>query len=362
MLEVQRFLRSGGTVDALLSTYSIKAKRHSLFPNLVLLKYDQIASDFSARIVQECRGIILDEANDWNVVSRSFDKFFNLGEGHAATIDWSTARVQEKLDGSLICIYHYSDTDDVPWWHAATSGTPDASGQVHGVDELTFDQYFWQTFLAQGGRFPNDSDLCFSFELMGPHNRIVVEHPSAHLRVIGCRRLSTGEEIPADEAARIVNIAPVRSFPLTSFEEIAATFPTMSPLSQEGYVVVDGAFNRVKVKSPAYVSLHHAKDGMSDRAFVDIARRGETSEVEAAFPEIKARLSEVRSKFASVRDAIADDYATIAGEVTQKDFALKAVPKPWSGVLFQMRKGTSVNDALLRADVDHIIAWMGRVA
>ncbi len=41
-----------------------------------------------------------------------------------------------------------------------------------------------------------------------------------------------------------------------------------------------------------------------------------------------------------------------------KAFALQAVPTPWSGLLFQMRKGVSLNDALLSADVDRIIQWM----
>ena len=38
-------------------------------------------------IVQQARGIILDEAKDWKVVARPYDKFFNLGEGNAAPID-----------------------------------------------------------------------------------------------------------------------------------------------------------------------------------------------------------------------------------------------------------------------------------
>jgi tRNA splicing ligase len=90
------FLRSGGTLADLAARYFIKATRHRQKPHLVLLKYDQINSPFAEPIVRECRGIILDEASNWRVVSRSFDKFFNHGEGHAATIDWSTARVYRR--------------------------------------------------------------------------------------------------------------------------------------------------------------------------------------------------------------------------------------------------------------------------
>ena len=75
-LAVQEFLRTGGTPDALAELYAVKAVRHKAYPNLVLLKYSQIASDMSLPIVQECRGIILDESDDWRVVSRAYDKFF----------------------------------------------------------------------------------------------------------------------------------------------------------------------------------------------------------------------------------------------------------------------------------------------
>jgi hypothetical protein len=61
-------------------------------------------------IVRESRGVILDEADDWRVVARAFDKFFNYGESGADEIDWGTARVQEKVDGCFrrgqsVCVW-----------------------------------------------------------------------------------------------------------------------------------------------------------------------------------------------------------------------------------------------------------------
>ena len=153
-LHVQRFLRQQPLNE--IQEYRVKHRRHGRFPNLVLLKYD-IKAPFGEPLVQECRGIVLDESDGWKVVSRAFDKFFNHGEGHAAPIDWSTARVQEKLDGSLAVMYHYAGE-----WHVATSGSPDASGVVQkagdrtagAYGDRTFAQYFWETFAAEGGELP----------------------------------------------------------------------------------------------------------------------------------------------------------------------------------------------------------------
>ncbi len=56
------------------------------------------------KIVQQCRGIILDEANNWQIVSYPYDKFFNYEESYAPQLDWSTAKIFEKLDGSLMTL------------------------------------------------------------------------------------------------------------------------------------------------------------------------------------------------------------------------------------------------------------------
>ena len=69
------------------------------FEGLTLFKYNQLDSDLSRQLVQNCRGIIIDIEDDFNVVSYPMDKFFNHGERHAKKIDWQTARVQQKVDG-----------------------------------------------------------------------------------------------------------------------------------------------------------------------------------------------------------------------------------------------------------------------
>jgi len=66
----------------------------------VLFKYDIFATFFLDPLVQGSRGIVvLDETNDWAVVARGFDKFFNDTEDHASTIDWNTA--ETPLVGEL---------------------------------------------------------------------------------------------------------------------------------------------------------------------------------------------------------------------------------------------------------------------
>lgn len=121
--------------------YKLRYKYREDYQNLVLIKYSQLGSDFKVHLanesnslavlahpqyplVQECRGIILDDERDWAVVAMPYAKFFNFNEPHAHTIDWSTATVCEKADGSLMTLYWYKDS-----WHVSSSGIPDASGK-----------------------------------------------------------------------------------------------------------------------------------------------------------------------------------------------------------------------------------------
>ncbi|MEL6938228.1 MAG: RNA ligase, partial [Cyanobacteria bacterium J06598_1] len=135
-LALQTYLRTEG-VEILQTAFGIKTRRHSSLENLVCFKYSQYESPMEELVVQQCRGIILDEANDWAVVSYPYDKFFNYTEPNAAPIDWSSATVQDKLDGSLMTLYFYKGE-----WQVQSSGTPDASGEV-SLCKFSFAELFW---------------------------------------------------------------------------------------------------------------------------------------------------------------------------------------------------------------------------
>ena len=359
-LAVQEFLRTGGTLAALAEQFAIKAVRHNSYPNLVLLKYSQIASDMSLRIVQECRGIILDEADDWRVVSRGYSKFFNYGEPNAAEIDWSTAVVQEKVDGSLCTAYEYAGT-----WHVATTGNPDAGGRVND-SAYTFAELFWETlgiYLSEDwDTAPWESaDWCYLFELTTPHNRVIVNHLTAGLTLLGVRNRVSGQWVSASETVMARVVPVVREFPLRSFADILATFNGMDPLAQEGYVVVDALGSRVKVKHPGYVALHHMKDGMTPKSMLEVVQRGEVPEVTVHFPNLAEAFSQIKAEYDALASAIDAAYAPIKDIETQKDFAAQALAFPYSAALFDIRRGKAENgrDFLAKATMPSLLRLLG---
>ena len=129
-LNILEFIRQNDDWESKLSVspYYIKTKRSGQF---VLLKYDQIRSDFNIPIVRECRGIILDESDGYKPVCVPFYKFGNIGESYVPDIDWGSAQVQEKLDGSLIKLWHHKGT-----WHVSSNGEIDAHNA--GISSVLF--------------------------------------------------------------------------------------------------------------------------------------------------------------------------------------------------------------------------------
>ena len=244
------FIRNNpDTWEELLSDKLIRVSRRG---NLVCFKYTTEA-DFSDPIVCEARGIIVDLLA-MKVVCWPFDKFFNVQESYAAKIDWSSARVLEKVDGSLIKLYWYDGE-----WRFATSSTCDAAeANISGSAGYNF-----KDILAKAINFENipfdklDKDYTYMFELVSPMTQIVVKYKLPQLFFLAARNNNTGEEIDADMG----NFARPQSYKLNSLEDCLNAAIKLNEgcgdsVEREGFVVVDSSFKRIKIKSPEYVAMH----------------------------------------------------------------------------------------------------------
>lgn len=96
-LEIQKYLRNGGTRDSLKESLGIKSSQNG---NLVIFNYDQIESPKTHPIVMEARCLILEDKT-WDIVFMAMKRFFNYGEALDLTsdIDYSRAIALEKIDG-----------------------------------------------------------------------------------------------------------------------------------------------------------------------------------------------------------------------------------------------------------------------
>ncbi len=239
--------------EELLKGYELRIKKDG---DLAIFNY-VAAADFFNPIVQEARGIIVDTVKK-EVVCWPFRKFGNHNEGYADKIDWSSARVLQKVDGSIIKLWFDKSKGA---WQFSTNGTIRAeNANVDGMLGLTYGAVILQA--DNYGDIPFDKldkDSTYIFELVSPETRIVIKYDCASLYHLGTRNNVTGQEYEAD-----IGIKKPKSYPLTSLKDCVdasielnkATADT-NEIENEGFVVVDKYYRRVKIKSPDYIMSHH---------------------------------------------------------------------------------------------------------
>jgi hypothetical protein len=321
MLSIIRYIKANGLAKAI-ETFKLKTR---VYENKILLKYDQIESNMSFEEVQDCRGLIL-ERDTWKIMSMSFRKFFNHGEGNAASIDWNTARVLEKVDGTMIQVYWdwHKNT-----WFAGTTGMAEAEGEVNNIEKTTFSTLFWNT--ANLDKTKLDKDLNYVFELCTPENIVVTPHTEYKAILLAVRNRVTLQEMSYLELGLIseaLSIPLVKSFDMkfSSFDDIKKTFEGM-PFSEEGYVVIDGNFNRVKIKNPAYVAAHMLKGKSGFHHIMDIIKTNEVEEYIATFPNRRDEIINLKVSYDNLLNRLTDMWVVLANETpknggkTQKSYA-----------------------------------------
>lgn len=90
------------------------------------------------------------------------------------------------------------------------------------------------------------------FEMVSPENVILVPYTTDRLVLHGVRDVETlREERPEEYQSLGWQIAP--HFPFSSEAEVVAAASRLSPTQCEGYVVVDGQYNRIKIKRCKFI-------------------------------------------------------------------------------------------------------------
>lgn len=248
--DMERFLNSNPNWREILKEKKVNVKEKE---NYVLFSYD-IGANFSDEIVQMCRGSIFTQLDGfWTCVCAPFYKFGNYGESYVPKIDWKTASVQEKVDGSLIKVWYWCG------WHVSTSGMIDAKDAPVANGLLSFRDLFNQACDTNELFAVLDVSKTYMFELVSPLNLLTVNYPHTELYLLGARDNVTFQEYqPEFLNPAILKFAKVpKRYKLASLEECIAATKLMTK-DEEGFVVCDEYFNRIKVKSEAFLAAFHA--------------------------------------------------------------------------------------------------------
>lgn len=395
MLLVQEYLEN--------HTFGELARDHGVYASFsksghkFSLNYDQIEAKEADPLSQQCRGLILarkdfapipgtvgpdgkttrDDVSPGptRIMAYPMNRFFNHGQGSAASIDWSDPKlsVLEKLDGTL-CILYWDH--HLIQWCIATRSVPDADLPMdNGI--FTFRTLFEKAAEDTTGlnfteftRHLNQNHT-YCFELTTPYNRIVVYYPNNRVTLLAVRNMITLKEVelqPFLDNHVITHLPVVQSYNPKTIEELAEWVSTLNPMEHEGVVVRDGNFNRIKVKNAAYVAYNKVRDrlGTSERNIVELILAEKDDDVIPMLPEeIVKNLQTIKAGLQKVIKQHDEAYATIKAEADatkpgdKKTFAILATVtykslNLWTAPMFQMFEGksTSMRDFINKSRKD----------
>jgi|SRR5574344_1186185 T4 RnlA family RNA ligase len=312
------------------------AKSH----DYVMFNYEMYGSDFNKEICKEARGLILDRLAGWKIISFPFTKFFNYGEQFAANLDWASCWTSEKIDGSLIKIVKPDDANG----KLLISSNGNISVKDANIPDYPGCKY--KTFADIIDMFHLNSSVfdcgyTYMFELVSPWNNIVINYKEPALYFIGCRNNLTGEELKFYEHPLSKIFMTPALHKLGTAEECIALAKSFKN-EKEGIVACDKDFNRLKIKSPIYVAMHHLKNNnaiLTTKAIASILQSNEKQEVIAYFPEHKKVIDEASARVSMLASSLqckASKFLKL--EFTTKKEMADAVIKEFSSTELQNGK------------------------
>lgn len=266
------------------------------------------------------RALVTDSAG--NVVARSFKKFHNIEQGlHTPTADFV---VEEKLDGSLIIAFWHNDQ-----WIVASRGSFVSPQADHA-----------HVLLAP--RFSDmNKDLAYSFEVIYPENRIVVDYGNRDDIILLTAFDKEGRE---HMDAMIPGISKVATYQFTEYE----TIKQLNWSNSEGFVVRFSNGDRVKIKFSSYLELHRIVTNINAMSVWEMFCKDQ--ETLADIPDefmqwVQQKWRDFREQYDEIADSIYDAFKqyNVATD-SRTEFAKLAAKHKHAKLLF----------ALYDNKVDHV--------
>ena len=287
------------------------------------------------------RGLVLHPA-ERRVVATPFPKFFNAGERHG-DIPALPFEAYEKLDGSLIIVFHHAGR-----WMATTKGAFDSA------------QALWaQSRLDAADLSPLTPGTTYLFEAVYPENKIVVHYDEPALVLLGAY---DGDGLELSYAAlqalsERLGWRAARRHAFASIADMVAHTHTL-PADSEGFVLRFADGTRLKLKGDEYRRIHALISRCTPLAMweamaagddLDAIRRDLPEEFWGDFDDIirclQARIDAVERRVAEV--------AASVSHLSDKELglALATLPADARPYLFGYRKSNGRIEGKARASL-----------
>jgi hypothetical protein len=337
MLNVQKFLLNN-SLGKLKENYNILVHKYERF---MTLNYSQIESPKNDPITNECRGLILEKEYPYNVVCRSFDRFYNYGENGIFPDNFQEYISWEKRDGTLINLYNYNNE-----WIASTRKMAYAEGintQGYNFSDLFFS-------VIDKNKLKNiNKNLVLIFELTSPYNRIVTNYKNTEIKLLSVRNKITGKEFSLHELESFAlnsNFELPIKYNFKSYDDVINSYNILKEL-EEGYVFVNyNTMHRFKMKNPSYLAAAHIRCNgvISPKNIINLIFLNDYEEYLLLFPEDNRYFKPYIKAYNNLVNDTIKLYKKYKYIEDQKEFALAIQDLKCKNLLFGLRQGKTLSE------------------
>lgn len=348
MLLVQEFIKTK-TINDLYKTHGVEVS-FSKDGALMALNYSQLEAKDSDKLACQCRGLILARKDNSPIVgadrisenvivgetviaSYGFDRFFNEGQTNAS-VNYKdpNLKVYEKLDGTCVFVYFHNG------WKTATRSTPEADIFIDDLKDHTFHTLFKKALLETINlSFEEyvktlDKNVTYVFELTTPRNMIVVRYKDYRVTLLAARDKTTLKEFEIEDMENLV--PKVKSYPLNTLNQIIEFVGSRPGFENEGVVVRDSNFKRVKIKSPEYGLLNRMRDklGKSRRSLMELVLLEKEDDAIPFLPEdAVTSIQEIKEKVSAKIKYVDEKFAEYFAETNTYPYSDKVKRKTFAG-------------------------------
>jgi len=205
-----------------------------------------------------------------------------------------------------------------------------------------------------------NKDFCYMFEIVTDKNRVVTWYDDSFVVLVGIRNLKTLEEVSQkdlDLLAKIyLDVRRPKRYLAKNLDECKSLFAQLRD-DEEGLVVVDKDFNRLKLKQDSYLQMVKIKmlkeDEILDYVRGKIELDGELLQKDK---QVSAKIDGIRSEWLTLLDLIESTFDEIKNAPNRKDFAMKASGYPFKSFLFYMLDERETSE--MRLTYDTMMYWL----
>lgn len=246
------------TLKAILesSQFNLKIKEDIQLPDLFLI-YSQESSNFNLKLVNECNGLIMNK-NTLQIVCYTFDKCSDAPLQSMQSINLDNLYYENAYEGTLVRLYYYENK-----WMLATKKCMDAS-KSKWISDKNFSELFNECVQYYDFLDKLNTSYCYSFIIMHPENKIVVNYTVPNVVHISTRDLTTLYEVDVDIGIQKSERVKV---PREYLNDFIAKIETEQLLTHEGYMLIDLTFNRYKYKNNYYSEVRNLWGNTNNRFY-----------------------------------------------------------------------------------------------